>query len=57
DRMTAPVEAKDLETWSEVAEHWLHHVEKGLGLNIGILVVIVAAGYFTLKLIRALKGK
>ena len=54
--MTAPVEV-DPETWSELAEHWLHHVEKGLGLNIGILVVIVAAGYFILKLIRAWKGR
>ena len=55
--MTAPIEAKDLETWSELAEHWLHHVEKGLGVSIGILVVIVVLGYFSLKLIRALKGK
>ena len=54
--MSVPIET-DPETWSELAEHWLHHVQRDLGISIGVLVVIVVAGYFTLKLVRAWKGK
>jgi len=55
--MLLQVSGDDAKDFSEIAERWIGFVESATGIRIGLLVVIVVAGLFTLKIIRAWRGK
>jgi len=55
--MLLQVSGEDGRAFSEIAKEWLQYVKEDTGLTIGRLVIIVVAGFFTLKIIRAWRGK